>query len=67
VINPALARDSPPRFYAISSSRAMNSRWPERIFARAISSENHSARSTSGKVALRPLFGGHSSSCGPVA
>jgi len=44
------------------ASRSMNGRWPARIFARASVSENHAARSTSAKRALRPLRGGHSSS-----
>src|SRR5213080_17737 len=43
-------------------SRLMSSRWAGRIFCRASAGENHCARSTSGKDALRPLFGGHSSS-----
>src|SRR5262249_55736930 len=44
------------------SSRAINSFCPGRILARACAGENHSARSTSGNFALRPLRGGHSNS-----
>src|SRR5262245_7993735 len=40
----------------------MSWRCPCNIFSCAISGENHCARSTSGKLALRPLFGGHSNS-----
>src|SRR5215468_11193871 len=43
-------------------SRLMSSRWAGKIFCWASAGENHCARSTSGKDALRPLFGGHSSS-----
>jgi hypothetical protein len=33
---------------------------PDRIFDRAVSKSNHSARSTSGNDWRRPLLGGHS-------
>src|SRR5258708_7423889 len=45
-----------------ASSRVMNSPCAARILRRASAGENHCARSTSGNDALRPLFGGHSSS-----
>jgi hypothetical protein len=37
----------------------MSSICPDRIFDRALSKSNHSARSTSGKDWRRPLLGGH--------
>src|SRR5262249_9014141 len=43
-----------------STSRSIKPRWPALIFRRASTSENHSARSTSGNDRRRPLRGGHS-------
>ena len=45
---------------AIAKRRSRSSTCPDSIFVRANSISNHSARSTSGKLCLRPLRGGHS-------
>src|SRR5579885_1063008 len=45
---------------SISSSRSRKTAGPWSILSRAAASVNHSARSASGMVILRPLFGGHS-------
>jgi hypothetical protein len=52
----------PPEVWRIitSTSTLRSSTCPDKIFDRAASILNHSARSTSGKASNRPLLGGHS-------
>ena len=57
---PQLALPMLLRYVTSFSSRSMRSICPDRIFDRAASRSNHSARSISGKAWRRPLLGGHS-------
>jgi hypothetical protein len=46
--------------FTSSASLSRSGRWPSRLFTWADGRLNHSARSISGKLCIRPPFGGHS-------
>ena len=66
IVDSAAARSTPARGARrfrqspTFSNRSMSSICPDRIFDRALSKSNHSARSSSGEDWRRPLLGGHS-------